>query len=179
MSYDGAIDLVFADDEHRFRLRIGELRELQEKCKAGPPVILQRLASQSWMLEDVAETIRLGLVGGGMAPSEALKRVQTYVHAGGWFENVLVAHRALSAAIVGPEDEDLGEKAGEGAAANLSPSDASASPASTETPAPSASASSTSTGSASGSSAPTSMDGSAPTAAKSPSRRRPTKSTTT
>lgn len=179
MSYDASIDLVFADDEHRFRLRIGELRELQEKCKAGPPVILQRLASQSWMLEDVAETIRLGLIGAGMAPSDALRRVQTYVHAGGWFENVLVAHRVLSAAIVGPEDEDLGENAGEGPAATLSPSDASASPASTATPAPSASASSTSTGSASGSFEPTSMDGSAPTAAKRPSRPRRTKSTTT
>lgn len=37
------IDLVWGDGEHKFDLPIAQLRELQEKCDAGPADILARL----------------------------------------------------------------------------------------------------------------------------------------
>lgn len=73
------VNLDFAGGDFDFCLRIGELIELQEKCDAGPPLILARLQQGAWKVEDVRETIRLGLIGGGMAATEASVKVKAYV----------------------------------------------------------------------------------------------------
>ncbi|MEQ1901856.1 MAG: gene transfer agent family protein [Devosia sp.] len=109
MSRDGGITLDWADGEHRFRLAWGELRQLQEACDAGPFVILQRLQLGSWKLGDISETIRLGLIGGGATPERALQLVRDYVEARPPLENVKLALGVLAAAVIGPEDERLGE----------------------------------------------------------------------
>lgn len=110
-SRSSKLDLKWADGSHSFKLGIGELEELQEKCDAGPPLILERLSTNKWFTHDVRETIRLGLIGGGATPGEALKLVERYVDARpDWMQNALFAQAILSAVFVPPPDEDLSKK---------------------------------------------------------------------
>lgn len=73
--------LAFADGEYRFRLGLGQIRAIEEKC--GPiGEVFQRLmkgrylvgghpvgatAEAAFKLDDVLETVRQGLIGGGEA----------------------------------------------------------------------------------------------------------------
>ena len=79
MSRDGSCSFDWADGEHRFRIGLGEARELQEKTGCGPYFLQARMASGDWRVDDVRETIRLGLIGGGMEPIKALALVKAYV----------------------------------------------------------------------------------------------------
>jgi len=109
MSRDAKITLDWADGSHDFRLAWKQLIELQEKCDAGPNVVLQRLFDGTWRMQDISETIRVGLIGGGMKPSDALKLVRTYVEDRPPMENVLFAQAVLGAGLMGARDETLGK----------------------------------------------------------------------
>lgn len=135
MSRSGSVTLRFADGEHAFRLPIGRLRELQEKVDAGPMELLRRLQTGAWRIDDVREPIRLGLIGGGLAPTEASRLVERYVDDRPWVETVPVAFAIIASAVNGAPDEDApGEAAGEAKAATRSPVESSGSPASTDRP---------------------------------------------
>jgi len=122
MSRSGKFDATFGDGRHCFQLRLGELEELQEKCDAGPPLILARLGAGQWRTGDVRETVRLGLIGGGMKPVEALALVERYLdQRPDWMENALLARGVLAAALIGVEDEALEKPEGEGETATFSP----------------------------------------------------------
>lgn len=109
MGRSAAIDLDWADGTFPFALRWGELAELQEKTDAGPYVVLHRLHSHQWRVEDISNVIRLGLIGGGMTPSEAIKKVRFYVEARPPLENHAFAIAILSAGLLGAPDEPVGE----------------------------------------------------------------------
>ena len=79
MSRDGSCEFEWADGTHRFRLAIGQARELEEKTGQGCHRLLERMASGDWRVADIRETIRLGLIGGGMEPLAALSLVRAYV----------------------------------------------------------------------------------------------------
>lgn len=140
MSRSGAIELKWADGLHAFRLAYGELRELQEKCDAGPMFVLTRLETGSWLVDDVVETIRLGLIGGGAEALDALRLVERYVKdRPAWLLNVKVAQAVLGAALLGVKDEPLGKgEAGDEEAtkpnSNRSSEESGVSPESTGTP---------------------------------------------
>lgn len=51
--------------DHRFELRLGEIRELERLCGSGIGSIWRRMAMLDFKIDDLRETIRLGLVGGG------------------------------------------------------------------------------------------------------------------
>ncbi len=68
----------WADGEHTFRLAIGAMRELQTKTGTGPYKVLERLRDNDWRVDEIREVIRLGLIGGGMAPSEVNRLVVAY-----------------------------------------------------------------------------------------------------
>jgi hypothetical protein len=106
---DARIELDWADGTYPFRLPWGQLAELQEKCDAGPYVILQRLHNGTWRIEDIANVIRLGLIGGGMPPAEALKKTRAYVEERPPMENVVPAQAILGIALMGAPDEPSGE----------------------------------------------------------------------
>jgi Phage tail tube protein, GTA-gp10 len=71
-----AITLQFADGEYTFKLGMRQICELQEKCKAGIGEIVGRclagfydaglydINEAKFKVEDIVETIRLGLIGG-------------------------------------------------------------------------------------------------------------------
>lgn len=101
-----------ATEAQEFFLGFGELQELQELCDAGPQTILRRLVSGDWFVNDVSETIRLGLIGAGVAPLEALKIVKRYVKDAdrGQMENVMIAIAVLSHWLHGPDGEEQPEK---------------------------------------------------------------------
>lgn len=116
MSRSGRIRLNWGDGEHVFRLRIGELIELQEKCDAGPSHVMERLATNRWKVEDIREPIRLGLIGGGLDAGKALTLVKRYVDdfdRTPLQESVHFAYAIIGAAVVGAEDESLGKSEGE------------------------------------------------------------------
>lgn len=136
MSRDAQITLPWADDDYVFRLGWGELELLQEACGAGPYVILNRLYDDSWKMGDISNTIRLGLIGGGMKPVDALKKVRGYVETRPPVENLIFAKGILQAGLVGAEDEKVGEPGAanqEGNPSTISPTEDSDLPPSMET----------------------------------------------
>ena len=110
MSRSAEIDLDWADGTYRFALRWGELAELQEKTDAGPYVVLHRLHSHQWRVEDISNVIRLGLIGGGMPAADAMKKVRFYVEARPPLESHPFAIAILSAGLLGAPDEPVGEQ---------------------------------------------------------------------
>jgi len=133
MSRDGSVTFTWGDGEHTFKLAIGQVRELEEKRDAGIRLILQRVTNKSWYVDDLRETLRLGLIGGGMSPVAALKLVQRYFDERPLLESEKPAFSVLYEAMAGFEDEPLGKPAA-AKAPDLS-AESSPSPPSTE-PAP-------------------------------------------
>ena len=119
MSRDGSITLPFADGDKVFRLAWGELIKLQEATDAGPFVVYNRLMTGTWRLGDISNTIRLGLIGGGMEVPKALQFVQSYVESRPPLESLPLAQGILGTALQGAPDEKPGESAGEGANASM------------------------------------------------------------
>ncbi|CDZ43195.1 Hypothetical protein NGAL_HAMBI1146_59680 [Neorhizobium galegae bv. officinalis] len=65
-----------------------------------------------WRIEDVRETIRLGLIGGGASPTDAYIAVSTYVDQVERYpliDNVGVAAAILHHALTAPEGEKVGK----------------------------------------------------------------------
>lgn len=134
MSRDASIEIECWDGIYRFALPIGQLKSLQEKCDAGPSWIYARIEAGMWKAEDLIETIRWGLIGGGKTPDEARKLVKVWVEGRPLWESVILAQKILAAAVAGPEDEPL--KKAEGVTTETesghSPTESSASPPSLE-----------------------------------------------
>ena len=122
MSRKAEISLRCWDGEHHFRLRIGELMTLQEKCDAGPYHLVTRLADGTWRINDIRETLRLGLIGGGLNQEDARRLIEQHVDRVPLADNVPNASAVLLAAVIGVEDERLGEP--QAAATNAQPSEA-------------------------------------------------------
>lgn len=123
MATDGSTVIKWPDEDRKYRLGIGELRELQDKCNAGPEEIFRSLRpeNRNWRVDWLRETIRLGLIGGGLDPQRALGLVGRYVNSPHWMECAAVAQVILFAALVGDPDE-LPKAAAEGTATDGSPS---------------------------------------------------------
>jgi hypothetical protein len=116
MSRDAAVTLDFADGSYRFRLGYKELEELQESVDAGPWYLLGQFSALSQMLVNPSavrgltvrmprEIIRIGLIGGGMKPADALRLVRLYVDERPPDESISVAFKVLTAALRGADDE--------------------------------------------------------------------------
>lgn len=99
------IDLAFADGEYRFALGLEQIKELQNTVGDGIGAIYARVLQgrvaadptvghpgyASYKLEDIVETVRQGLIGGGQGlvdeqavkvePMRANQLVANYLHA--------------------------------------------------------------------------------------------------
>ena len=168
MSARADTTIAWADGDYLFRLAIGQLRELQDLCGTGPFAVFRRLQEGDWRVEDVRETIRLGLIGGGLAPERALILVKRYVDERPLMENLFTAQAVLIAAVIGVPEDPVGKQPAEG---DRTEETASPSPPSTEQAAPSDGQPGMSTNSASGSSLQPSTATIEPRAAKSRPRR--------
>lgn len=110
MSRDASVTLDWAGGVDHFRLAWGELAALQEACDCGPYVLLTRLNDGSWRLGDLSHVIRMGLIGGGMAPTDALKKVRSHVEARPPMESLPLARTLMMAACIGAPEEQLEKK---------------------------------------------------------------------
>lgn len=138
MSRFGEITLPFGGEDRIFRLGLGQMRNIQEKCDAGLPEIASRLApmmqlgaallnaSKSeraahmlralaggtlgrWKIDDYREPIFQGLIGGGMDATLATILVKGYVDEAPPLESCILAFQIAMAALLGAEDEPVGE----------------------------------------------------------------------
>lgn len=95
-------------------LRIGELIALQEKTGVGPYVLANRILTGEWRVEDVIETIRLALIGGGLDQRAAFDLVTRNIVPGNIFPYVSTAGEVVLAAIMGVDDEQPDTEEDEG-----------------------------------------------------------------
>ena len=114
---NGKIELPFADGDYTFNIaKIGQVLELEEKCGCGVAEVFARLMSADdlrnarWRFNDVRETVRLGLIGGGASAPDALRLVKAYVDVRPWQESIPIARTILMAAIIGVPGDDVGKK---------------------------------------------------------------------
>lgn len=73
-----AYTTFFGDQEHTFKLTPEQIRELENK-RGAFGALCNRMFSRNFAQEDIAETIRLALVGGGVAPKRAAELIAAYV----------------------------------------------------------------------------------------------------
>jgi hypothetical protein len=99
--------------EHEFALDIGGLRALQTACNAGPEQILADLSGRSWKIDHTFQTIRLGLIGGGMKADEAARIVDTAFRSHPLMLFKPTAHLIILCALMGDPDDPLGDASGE------------------------------------------------------------------
>jgi hypothetical protein len=120
--------IVWVGGEHRFRLRLGELRALQKNCDAGPEQVFNRIRLGNWRVDDLIEVLRLGLIGSGeMEHKEAGPFIARLLEVHPLVSFKLPALAVLAAALLPMEGQDV-----EGKPEAASPEDGT-SPPSTET----------------------------------------------
>lgn len=128
---DGAVDLLWGGDERRFLLAIEQVIALEDATDSGCQEVLERILSHRWRVQDLQQTLRLGLIGGGTDPKIARRLVDETVVSGKLMASALAAQAVLSAALVGrSERESVGKEA---AAGDASEANAFPSPLSSET----------------------------------------------
>lgn len=110
MSRDGSCEVPFNGQRTMFKLAWRELMKIQEACDAGPYVVLDRLVSGRWRLQDISEVIKWGLIGAGMPQGDALRLVETEVEGRPPLENLVIAQTVLGAGVFGAPEEDVGKK---------------------------------------------------------------------
>lgn len=104
----------FAGQDRTFRLRLGEIGELERLCSAGIGEIMMRLASHRFRAADIRDTIRLGLEGGGLFEPDATALVMRYLDDEPIGEHLNLAADILTAAVSGvpqaPKRREIGEE---------------------------------------------------------------------
>lgn len=103
----GEVTCFVGEGHFILNLKIAELITLQEKTGIGPSALFRRLMNGDWHVQDIIETIRIGLIGGGMSHKDAYDLVGRVVTAGNLMDCQIVAMTALQAALFGPEDDDV------------------------------------------------------------------------
>jgi hypothetical protein len=108
------LELTWPGGAHPFRLRIGELRALQEATGAGPEELFNGLRTGRWRVDHLVQVLRWGLVGGGSkTASEAATLVTPLIDLHPLVEFKLAALAVLGHALLGADPEDaVGEPAG-------------------------------------------------------------------
>lgn len=110
-------DIFFGDDDYPFAFGWPEIEELERVTNKGIPQLLQEFASgltedtpYRWTITDVKNTIRVGLVGGGMNPKRAKELVETYLLKHGLTEARIIAMEAFYNLFGSDEDAENGNR---------------------------------------------------------------------
>ena len=74
-----AFTAFFGDHDQRFCLTPACIAELEQATGAGIGTLFKRVAAGHFRFADIANTIRLGLIGGGATPVHAARYCQAYV----------------------------------------------------------------------------------------------------
>lgn len=76
---DTAFKHFLGESEHRFCITPKLIPELERVTGAGIGTLFKRLAEAHFRFAEITHTIRLGLIGGGMAPDAAAQLCAVYV----------------------------------------------------------------------------------------------------
>lgn len=79
MSQHGLITLDFGDGAYDFRLSLAGIEELEAKTEVSIYLIADKLRMKLARLVEMREVIRIGLIGGGTKPADALALVRRYL----------------------------------------------------------------------------------------------------
>jgi hypothetical protein len=133
MNRHAAVELDFADGTFTFRLGLGEIEELEAKRDLSLFAIARRLHPdrRDSRLADLSEVLRLGLIGGGMSPIDALAKVRRYVDERPIDESRDIAYAVVLAGLSRVRSKEIEAESGEADAAKTN---GSTSPRSAETP---------------------------------------------
>ena len=102
-----ALTAYFGDRECTFNLTPALIRELETKC--GPVgAISNRVFSRNFAQDDINETIRLALVGGGTAPKRAAELIAAYAEGRPLIETFELAAKILERTLFGnPHEKEV------------------------------------------------------------------------
>lgn len=101
MNRHGAAELDWADGTYTFRLGLAEIEEIEEKRDLSLFAMARRLSpvERDARLADIREVLRLGLIGGGMKPVDALTKVRKYADERPLDENRDIAYAVVLAGL--------------------------------------------------------------------------------
>ena len=146
MSADGSVELTWADELRKFRIAIGEFRDLQESVNArrvtigaepiGPSAMLNLMRTNNAWPDDVRDVLKAGLIGAGMTFEKAQRLLVRHFDNKPLLAHTKTAFLVLLAALVGvPDDEPAKKKIAETATDETETDETSQSdsPSSTET----------------------------------------------
>lgn len=112
MNNQGEVTVTWGDGDYTFRLTVTGLIELEEKCSAPFATVWHRVNVGEFGVNDVRETIRLGLIGGGMGPADAMRLVRRYLddrlNIVGMAEHINLVRLILSGVMFGFQASPLG-----------------------------------------------------------------------
>jgi len=109
MNLRGETTLDWADGTYCFRLTLAGAIELESKCDAPIAIIHHRLVTGQYKVADLRETIRMGLIGGGLEPTQALKLVRTYVDERPLSESWVIASVIMGGLFSGFEEHPISD----------------------------------------------------------------------
>lgn len=104
-----AVVLQWPGGEHAFRLPLTQLEVLQQKTDCGPEFLLNKISLGQWAAVELFETIRAGLIGGGMSAADAQKLVGSAFERHALIGFKVPAQAILGHALYGPPDDPVGE----------------------------------------------------------------------
>lgn len=110
MQRHASIELDWADGTFTFRLGMDELEELERKLDRSVFAIFRDARHTSLRSYEISEVIRIGLLGGGMKPADALAKVRRYCELD-WFAANEAAMKVVGAALT-PLEKQKAEKPG-------------------------------------------------------------------
>jgi len=106
------LDIQWPGGVHAFRLRLGEIEAIQSATQCGPEFLLNGFRVGAWHAGHVEAVLKFGLIGGGMARSDAASLVRATIDRGfGLALYKPACLEILTAALYGPEDDPVGKSA--------------------------------------------------------------------
>lgn len=123
-SRHAAIELEWGDGTFTFRLGLDELDELEDKLDASIFVLRRKLSPELQLAKsrEIRETLRIGLIGGGMPAVDALRKVRRYLDERPLDESRDAAYAVALAALSRVHGKELADDPGERLAAEPSAS---------------------------------------------------------
>ncbi len=133
MNRHGAIEITWAGGDHTFRLGLDEVEELEAATDMSIFLLHSAMTSASPFakVRHYSETIRIGLIGGGMSPVDARLMVRRWVDQRPLVESVALAAVILRAALERVHTNEVDASSGE---AETAEPNGSTSPSSEEMP---------------------------------------------
>jgi len=110
MAKHGEVTLDWADGTYSFRLGLGEIEEIETKFDRSIFVIASALGERTARSTEISEILRIGLIGGGMAPPDALAKTRRYVDERPLEENRDTAYAVALAGLLRVHGDEVEEE---------------------------------------------------------------------